>query len=241
MISALDSIRVLTFPSVVIRMCLAMICGGVVGLERARKGRAAGFRTYMFVCMGAALAMIISQYMILMFHTEWKEAALKIGITTDASRLGAQVINGVGFLGAGTIIVVEREQVQGLTTAAGLWASACLGLAVGAGFYECVLVGIPLVFLCIRPLAYVENFITERSRNMDVYVEFSSLDDIGKILDCIKAFDVQILDIDVGRKNKRSALYHNAVLSLQLHEKIQHTEIIAALAGLDCVYLIDEV
>ena len=108
-----------------------------IGLERGRKGRAAGFRTYMLVCLGAALTMLLGQYEFEMLNFHWQ--SLSGGQTTDVTRFSAQVINGVGFLGAGTIIVTGRQEVKGLTTAAGLWASACVGLAIGAGFYECVL------------------------------------------------------------------------------------------------------
>ena len=109
--------------SMLVRLTLAAFCGGLIGIGRVKKRRPAGFRTHTLVCLGAALTMIISQYL-------WAR-----GQSTDLSRLGAQVINGIGFLGAGTIIVTGRQQIKGLTTAAGLWASACMGLAIGAGFY----------------------------------------------------------------------------------------------------------
>ena len=114
--------------SVILRLAVAMLCGGLIGIERASKRRAAGFRTYMVVCLGATLAMLLNQYIDDMLVHAWQ-----ISQTTDAARLGAQVINGIGFLGAGTIILTGSQQVKGLTTAAGLWASACMGLAIGAG------------------------------------------------------------------------------------------------------------
>jgi putative Mg2+ transporter-C (MgtC) family protein len=103
--------------SVIVRLTIAMLCGGLIGLERASKRRAAGFRTYMVVCLGATLAMLLNQYIDHMLVNVWQ-----ISQTTDAARLGAQVINGIGFLGAGTILVTRRQEVKGLTTAAGLWA-----------------------------------------------------------------------------------------------------------------------
>ena len=124
-----DFLREFSFLSILLRLLLAMLFGGVIGLERGRKRRAAGFRTYMLVCLGAALTMLLSQYLHRMLNTVWSGAAL----TIDVSRISAQVINGIGFLGAGTIIVTGRQQVKGLTTAAGLWASACMGIAIGAG------------------------------------------------------------------------------------------------------------
>lgn len=110
--------------TIVIRVLLALIIGGIIGLERESKKQAAGFRTYMLVCLGATLVMMTNQYICNVFEAG------------DPSRLGAQVISGIGFLGAGTIIVTRKSQVRGLTTAAGLWSAACIGLAIGIGFYE---------------------------------------------------------------------------------------------------------
>ena len=138
-----------------------MFFGGMIGIEREKKRRPAGFRTYMLVCLGATLAGIISQYNYVMINTVFADIASEIGRNTDVTRIGAKVIGGVGFLGAGTIIVTDRQEVKGLTTAAGLWASACMGLAIGAGFYECVILAFLLMFLCIRLLPYLENYMWE--------------------------------------------------------------------------------
>ena len=132
----IDYLRELNFVSVALRLLLSAVIGFSLGMERGRKRRPAGCRTYMLVCMGATLTLLLSQYEYYMLTNRWYDLALEIGIRTDVSRFGAQVINGVGFLGAGTILVTGRREVKGLTTAAGLWASACMGLAIGAGFYE---------------------------------------------------------------------------------------------------------
>ena len=134
----IDYLRELNFVSVALRLLLSAVIGFSLGMERGRKRRPAGCRTYMLVCMGATLTLLLSQYEYYMLTNRWYDLALEIGIRTDVSRFGAQVINGVGFLGAGTILVTGRREVKGLTTAAGLWASACMGLAIGAGFYESV-------------------------------------------------------------------------------------------------------
>ena len=165
MLHTLDFLREFTFVSVAFRLSLAMLSGGMIGLERGRKGRPAGFRTYMLVCLGAALTMLLSQYETVLLETRWATLAQEIGLRTDVSRFGAQVINGIGFLGAGTIIVTGRHQVKGLTTAAGLWASACMGLAVGAGFYECVFLAFALIFLCVRVFPLIDNVIHENTKS----------------------------------------------------------------------------
>ena len=115
----LDPLRELNTLSVLLRMVLAMLFGGLIGLERGRKRRPAGFRTYMLVSLGAALTMLLSQYEYFMVTHDWAQLAGEAGVRTDVSRFGAQVINGIGFLGAGTIIVTGRQEVKGLTTAAG--------------------------------------------------------------------------------------------------------------------------
>ena len=125
MLQALDVFREMTFLGVALRLIMAMFCGGLIGLNRERMRRPkglAGFRTYMMVSVGAALTMLLSQYEYTMITHQWASIAGEVGIKTDVSRFGAQVINGIGFLGAGTILVTKDNQIKGLTTAAGLWA-----------------------------------------------------------------------------------------------------------------------
>ena len=241
MFAFFDQLRQLNFVSILLRLTLAMLFGGLIGLERERKRRPAGFRTYMLVCLGAALTMLLSQYEYYMVTHDWAELSGQIGIRTDVSRFGAQVINGIGFLGAGTIIVTGRQEVKGLTTAAGLWASACMGLAIGAGFYECVLLGFVLIFLAIRLLPQVENYIIESARNMNIYVEFQSLDNVGAIINRIKAQDVQIYEVDIARGREEDLRRPSAVFSIRLHQKQAHTRVLAAISEVDGVYTIDEI
>ena len=240
MIGALDYMRELNTASVMLRLVLAVLFGGVIGLERGRKRRAAGLRTYMLVCLGAALTVLLSMYEYYMVTHPWAELAAEIGIRTDVSRFGAQVINGIGFLGAGTIIVTGRQEVKGMTTAAGLWASACTGLAIGAGFYECVFLAFLLISIVIRVLPQVETYIVENARNMNIYVEFESLDDVGDIISRIKSQDVQIYDVEIdhGREKLRNP---NAVFSIRLNHKQMHTQVLAAISELESVRTIDEI
>ena len=120
----MDEIRFLTDSSIVIRILFSLVIGGILGLERGLKNRPAGLRTYILVCMGSCIVMMTNQYVYQVYGTG------------DPVRMAAQVISGIGFLGAGTIIVTRRNQIKGLTTAAGLWASACIGLSIGIGLYE---------------------------------------------------------------------------------------------------------
>jgi len=236
-----EYLRQLNFLSVLLRLSLAMLFGGMIGMERGRKRRAAGFRTYMFVCMGAALTLILSQYEYHMLSHQWAGQAEQLGVHTDVSRIGAQVINGIGFLGAGTIIVTSRQEVKGLTTAAGLWASACMGLALGAGFYECVLLSFLLIFISIRILPQLEMKIVEKARNMNIYVEFGSLDDIGRVISCMKTKNIHIYEVDITRGREKKSRNPSAVFSIRLSRSYTHTHVLAAISELDGVYTIEEI
>ena len=241
MIGALDYMRELNTASVMLRLVLAVLFGGVIGLERGRKRRAAGLRTYMLVCLGAALTVLLSMYEYYMVTHPWAELAAEIGIRTDVSRFGAQVINGIGFLGAGTIIVTGRQEVKGMTTAAGLWASAGTGLAIGAGFYECVFLAFLLISIVIRVLPQVETYIVENARNMNIYVEFESLDDVGDIISRIKSQDVQIYDVEIDHGREEKLRNPSAVFSIRLNHKQMHTQVLAAISELESVRTIDEI
>ena len=117
--------------SMFLRLTIALIVGTIIGIDREMKRRSAGIKTHVLVCLGAAIVMMTSQYMMQLYGTE----------AADLSRMGAQVISGVGFLGVGTILVKEHDHITGLTTAAGLWATATIGIACGCGFYIGALFG----------------------------------------------------------------------------------------------------
>lgn len=164
MLSVLDPLRELTLVSVLLRFVLAAVCGGVIGIERGRKRHDAGLRTHAVVCIGAASAMMVNQYLL-----EY------LGSAGDPARMGAQVISGIGFLGAGSIIITGRQQgqrVKGLTTAAGLWASACMGLAWGAGFFEGAVIMCILLVLVMVVLTRVDKAYIKSAAAVQLYVEY---------------------------------------------------------------------
>lgn len=224
----INYLREPNLTSALFRLTLATVCGGLIGIERIRKRRPAGFRTHTLVCIGSALTMIISQYL-------WS-----IGQTTDLSRLGAQVINGIGFLGAGTIIVTGRQQVKGLTTAAGLWASACMGLAIGAGFYFGALIGCILIILTTTLLSYFEGRIMSTARNMNIYVEFTSTNDIGSIIEALKKMDVRIFDVEITKIRASDGLFPSAIFSIRLPRKLKHADVMAGMSGVGGVQSVEE-
>lgn len=234
-------LRELNFASMALRLTCAMFFGGLIGLERGIKRRPAGFRTYMIVCLGAALTILLGQYETLMLQTRWAAQYDGLGFGTDVTRFGAQVINGIGFLGAGTIIVTGRQEVKGLTTAAGLWASACMGLAIGAGFYECMIFGFALIFLSIKVFPLIENAALATARYMNIYVEFVSLSDIGAFIQKIKGEKIKIFEVDLEKEPDMNLKYPSAVFSLYLPRRTPHSEIIAMLSQQDNICTIEEI
>ena len=225
----LNLVREVNWFSILLRLCLAILCGGIIGIERGRKGRTAGFRTHVLVCMGSTLTVLTNQYMIQVFGNG------------DPARLGAQVINGIGFLGAGTILVTGQQKVKGLTTAAGLWASACMGLAVGAGFYECVGLAFLLIFLVVHLLPAVELYIVENAKNMNIYVEFQSLDNVAEIINRIKAKDVTIYEVEVDHGKQTPSQHPNAIFSLRMNRPGTHAKILASISELEDVYVVHDI
>ena len=148
--------------SVTARLLLALLLGGLIGAERSRHGRAAGMRTHVLVCVGACMTALVGLHL------------LSINANEDASRIAAQVISGIGFLGAGTIFIKGRFQIIGLTTAAGLWATAAIGLALGAGFYAGALITFVFIVLSVTIFHRLEYKITKRYNRFGIYVEIGS-------------------------------------------------------------------
>ncbi len=241
MISSLDYLRELNTASVILRLCLAMFLGGILGLERGSKHRPAGFRTYMLVCLGATLTMIMGQYEHYMLKNEWSYLASIIGAKVDVSRFGAQVINGIGFLGAGTVLVTSKKEVKGLTTAAGLWASACMGLAVGAGFYECVILGFSLIFMSTKILPLIEGYIIENAGCMSLHIEMDSLDNLGKVISKIKEQDVTICDMMISRGREEKSVLPSVVFLIRLNKRRARTAVMVTLSELKEIYLLEEI
>lgn len=236
--NVLEYLRELNLASVCLRLILAVALGGMIGLDRERKRRPAGFRTYMLVCMGAALTMLLGQYEYMMVTGPWAELAAQLGTKTDVSRFGAQVINGIGFLGAGTIIVTGRQEVKGLTTASGLWTCACMGLSVGAGFYECTLFAFFLIFVSVKFFPAIESHFVATSRNLNVYVRFNSVLDVSEITNYLRSLGVVVYEIELDKTSKADA--DGAILELRLPAGMEHDRLVTAISELECVKGVNE-
>ena len=208
-------LRELNWISIVLRLALAIICGGIIGIERGRKGRTAGFRTHVLVCIGAALTVLTNQYMMQYFGGG------------DPARLGAQVINGIGFLGAGTIIVTGRHKVKGLTTAAGLWACACMGLAIGIGFYEAAIAACVLILFVNSALHRMDNYVVSKSKVVEIYVEFGTVEAISGFIGKMRATDIRVSEIEITKNTNSADSSVAAVMLLRSNVKRDHAEILA--------------
>ena len=149
--------------SVAFRILLALVIGGLIGMDRGRHGRAAGTRTHILVCLGATITTLLGFY-----------TATCLGFSNDPLRVGAQVVSGIGFLGVGTIMIRNHSQVKGLTTAAGLWTTASIGLAVGAGFYSVALLSFFAVMLTFTLLSRLERRFTFRDTG-SYYIELTDI------------------------------------------------------------------
>ena len=212
----------------VLRMLLAVICGGLIGIEREHKRRPAGFRTHILICLGASLTTLTSQYIY-----------LQLDMFTDLTRLGAQVIAGIGFIGAGTIIVTKRRQVKGLTTAAGLWASAIVGLAVGAGYFEAALIATAMILLVELVLSRFEWFLMSTARDIHLYVEYKETDALEKIDEYLRNRSIVVSDLHIT-KSAGSSQLPCAIYSLQLPRKMTHDRVMTALTEIAGVVSVEE-
>ena len=227
--------------AVTLRLFLSMLLGAFIGMERERKGYAAGLRTHMLVCIGAALTVLISQYDFYMMHTQWAEVVQRYHLKIDISRYSAQVINGIGFLGAGTIIVNRKQEVKGISTAAGLWASGCMGIVIGAGFYECMVFAFLMILSCNLFFSKLSSYIVDKSRNMNIFVEFGEMNDLRTILSHIQMLGIHIYDVDVERGHRKRGLNPNAVFLLKLPRREGHAQVLEAIMELESVIYIDEI
>lgn len=213
---------------IIIKLSLAMLCGGILGMERGKKNRPAGFRTYILVCVGATLVMLTNQHMCEVYGTG------------DPARLGAQVISGIGFLGAGTIIVTGRNRVKGLTTAAGLWADACVGLAIGVGFFSGAIIGCALIFLVMSVLHRLDDRMASNTRNLDLYLEFQKMSDLGVFMTKIKELGMKISEIEMTKSDHTDDIGVAVLLTLKMEKKRPHIEIITLLSQMEGVRYLEE-
>jgi len=235
-----ENLKDFTFPSILFRLFLAMLSGAVIGFGRSRKNRNAGQRTYMLISMGSALTILISIYEYHMIYGQWLYASEFSEVKFDGSRFSAQVINGIGFIAGGTILSSRHQQFSGLTSAIGIFVSACLGIMAGSGFYEGVAVSIVTVIIVLEILQPIEILCKRKIRNITVFIEFESVESINGITDSIRERGAEVREIDIEPESGSGLV--SAVISIRMNRKnSSHSEMLSSLAQLDYVYSIHEI
>ena len=202
--------RELTYWAIALRIVAAVILGGILGLERGLQNRPAGLRTYILVCVCACLVMMTNVYICQVFGAG------------DPVRMGAQVVSGIGFLGAGTIVVTRRSQIRGLTTAAGLWAAAGVGLALGVGFYEGAVCGGLTVFVVLTLLQKMDNRMRRITKSLDVYIELSHQIPLGDFLRSLRELDIEPGNLQLEREMSREANALSFIATLRTKQRCNH-------------------
>lgn len=225
----MEILRELNFVSIIVRVILALVIGAMLGAERGKKHSPAGFKTYMLVCLGATLVMMTNQYVFQAYHT------------SDPVRMGAQVISGIGFLGAGTIIVTGRQQIKGITTAAGLWVAACCGLAIGIGFYEGAVVGGIFVLVVMVALNGLDSKIKRNSKILTIYIEFGGKKSFSSFIEDLREKKIDIIDMQIINNKFTENIDISAVMNLKIPEKRKHDEVLQVLATAEGVAHVEEI
>ena len=229
MLELFETMRGTDLSATAVRMLLAVVCGGIIGIEREFKRRPAGFRTHILICLGAAMTTLTSQYLL-----------LERGYYTDLSRLGAQVIAGIGFIGAGTIIVTSHQQVKGLTTAAGLWTSAIVGLSLGAGFYEVGLIATLLILIAETIFSRLEYRMLRRAPVIRLFMEYGDKRCLDDALKLCREKNIKIMNMQITRHTRDDK--HNAcvIFELRLNKKNTAEAVVHKLLEIPDVVSIEE-
>lgn len=199
-----------------IRLAMAVLASGILGMERTRKLRPAGMRTYMLVCIGSCSTMLAGLYL---FEV--------LGPGFDPARMAAQVISGIGFIGAGTIMVTPHQKVRGLTTAAGLWGVACLGINIGVGNYV-ISLGVFAAMLITMLLAdKLELVFFRHLMRIHVSIVIKSLDVLPEIRNTMKPFEITLSNLEFANAMEDQAV--NLTCFLRLKHRTQHKKAVEAL------------
>lgn len=217
-------LREVTYLAIILRVLAAVLLGGILGLDRGLKNRPAGLRTYMLVCVGSCLIMLTNQYI------------FQVTGMGDPVRMGAQVVSGIGFLGAGTIIVTQRSQIKGLTTAAGLWTAAGVGLALGIGFYEAAFAGGIAIFTVMTLLQRLDNRMHRKTQRLEVYIELAPETTLGDLLRQVRGQEIEIGNI----QRESDSGNRSYTVTLTTKKRRSHWEVLEQLQELPGIALVEE-
>ncbi|MCJ7834356.1 MgtC/SapB family protein [Cuneatibacter sp. NSJ-177] len=213
--------------TVLFRLTLSLSCGALLGFERLRKRRGAGVRTYILVCMASAMVMMTSQFI-----------NQNLPYSTDTGRMGAQVISGIGFLGAGTILLTGQHRIRGITTAAGLWVSTCIGLALGIGFY---FGGISLCifsFFTMTAIGVYQDWFMRHSKRMQIYLVLEDVESMAKFMCYVRQHEMVILDFEIMNTGEAGAIGMTCLVKAE--RGLSHGEMFSRLKACPEIWLMEE-
>lgn len=224
---------VLTLKEISIRIVMSIFIGGIIGYERGHQNRPAGFRTHILVCLGAAIvSMVQDQLRINIENYAIHFPQIAQVVKTDLGRIGAQVVSGIGFLGAGTIMR-DRGVIGGLTTAASIWTTGCLGLGIGWGFYNIAIPAVIAVIIVLVILKKLEIVLIENKHIVKVEICFKKDINFGEALiktySTLKEMNVQLKKLDKNFSEKK------AVCTLILSKQANSFDVVTELSVCDCI------
>lgn len=223
----LNIMDIYDYLSILIRLLIAMAMGAVIGYERAYRKSTAGLRTFSIVCVAAALTMIINEHLVSIYDSG------------DAARLAAQVISGIGFLGMGSIILTSRNQIRGLTTAATLWATAILGLAIGAGMILAGLITFVIMMFIITIMSYISKHLERYNRIITIYLEADKSAGLSQIIHALNERGYEVMQLEKHKTSPEGDLMIQLDIDLKGH--FLHSDIIYQLSQLESIHYIEEV
>ena len=221
-------LREVTHWAVLLRIFSAVLFGAIIGMERGMKNRPAGLRTYMLVCVGSCLIMLTNQYL------------FQVSNSGDPMRLGAQVVSGIGFLGAGTIIVTKHNQIKGLTTAAGLWAAAGVGLALGVGFYEAALTAGFAVFATLTLLQKWDDKLHRNTKIIELYIELSENCAVGSLLRNLRELNLEVESLQIEHDVVLEDNARPLIATLKSKKRGDHNILLEKIKQLDGIVHLEE-
>ena len=216
--------------AVAIRLVIATACGSLIGWERVVRRHSAGIRTFALVSLGSAVATVLNIYL-----------ALIPELNADVSRIPAGVVSGIGFLGAGTILVTGRNQIKGLTTAATLWVASCMGMAFGAGYLSVGFVCFGLVLISNLLLMHLSTRVEENSRYVSLYIEVEETNGIKKLRKSFMEMGYQITSMNKTKDKTLSGTDTALMIDLDFKKRHSHLKLIDDLNNLDFVSYVEEV
>ncbi len=215
--------------SIAFRLFLSIILCGAIGMERGLRNRPAGFMTYLLVGCGSALIMITNQYIATIYTN------------VDPTRMASQVVSGIGFLGAGTIITTSKNEIRGLTTAAGIWAAAAVGLAVGIGFYGGAIIGSIFIIFSLMYLKKIDLYIKTHAKTMEIYLEYNEEFSMQNLSLYTEQSHFEIFDMEAGKIKTLNGEFGTLTFDVNFRHKVNHIKIIEEIRQLPGILYVREV